>query len=200
MNAFVTRCAAVSSVLIALVLGGCFSAQEFDYNGAKLDTLNAISLDSRRPYPLAQDVNRLGPTREVVVDGEEIYIGASEDGSTIQFRIKFYAFGEKSTRIKQSTERSTKVLAAIIKDLQESGFLVSKRIAIIDSANVIGYKIGGPPRVIGFYLFSEPGAYEALLPVIEEKAAAAAKAAVATAETSEPAPVAETHSEHMTEE
>lgn len=150
--------------LASLVLTGCYSAREFDYKGAKLDTVQAISIDNREPYPVPRDSWRLGPEREGVVNDEEILLAASEDGSTILFKVKFYPFGQKSRLIKQSTERSTKALDGITADLKASGFTITRRIAIIDHANVIGYKFGGEPRIVGFYIFSQPGAYDALLP------------------------------------
>jgi len=157
-------------LLAGLVLAGCHSAREFDYNGAKLDTINSISIDNRTPYPVPRDSWRLGPTREASVEDVAIKLAASEDGSTIMFQLVRYPFGAKSKLMKQSTERSSKALGVIVKDLQQAGFKISKRIAIIDNANVIGYKIGGPARVIGFYIFSEPGAYDALLPILDEQA------------------------------
>lgn len=172
MKPSVTRFAAwICAALCGWLLAGCHSAREFEYQGAKLDTVNAVSIDNRTPYPLERDTWRLGPTRQAFVDGEEIFLGASEDGSTIMFKVAFYAVGKKSKLVKQSTERSTKALTALTKDLRQAGFIVTKRIAIVDSANVIGYKIGGPARIVGFYLMSEPGAYDALLPILDEKAA-----------------------------
>ncbi|GHC05783.1 hypothetical protein [Cerasicoccus arenae] len=207
MNSIVSRNTVLVLIgLLGLALSGCHSAREFDYNGAKLDTVNAVSIDNRTPYPLERDTWRLGPTREAMVNGEEMVFGASEDGSTIIFKIPFYAFGKKSQLIKQSTERSTKALTAISKDLQKDGFIITKRIAIVDSANVIGYKIGGPARITGFYIFSQPGAYDALLATLDAQAAPAAPAEATEPKATEVEPITETsadesqHSEHEIEE
>ncbi|WP_309382901.1 hypothetical protein [Cerasicoccus frondis] len=184
--------------LLGLMLTGCYSAREFEYKGAELDTIQDISIDNREPYPVPRDSWRLGPKREAVVNGEEIQLAASEDGSTILFKIKFYPFGKKSALIKQSTERSTKALDGILADLKEAGYPVTKKIAIIDHANVIGYKFGGPARIKGFYLFSKPGAYDALLPMLDTVTPETEEAVEVEAETLPETPMPE--AEHEIEE
>ncbi|MGE9295105.1 MAG: hypothetical protein ACQKBV_02295 [Puniceicoccales bacterium] len=172
---------AVSGLGLAmLALAGCHSAQDFEYKGKTYNTLNAVSIDNREPYPITRDAWRLGLNREATIDGIPIYMGASEDGDVIRFKIERYYFGSKSAQLKQGTSISTSALRAIEGDLEAKGFTIDDIVAVYDmdtpfdflpAANTIGYKPGMPPQVTGFYLISQPGAYDALLEAIAERPA-----------------------------
>jgi len=164
-----SRLAVLFTTALIFLMTGCHSAKEFDYRGQALDTVQIASIDNRTPFPFPRDSWRLGPTREEVVAGITVKMGASEDGSMVMFRIPFVVFGSKSRISQETTEQATTVLDGISKLLQEKGFATTRRVAIVDSANVIGYRIGGRARVIGFYLFSKPGAYDALLTALAER-------------------------------
>ncbi|MGE9295104.1 MAG: hypothetical protein ACQKBV_02290 [Puniceicoccales bacterium] len=154
----------MGAILAVLMFTGCTSSRDFDYKGQEYDTVQSMSIDNRKPFPVSRDTWRLGPTNDQVIAGEEVSLGASEDGKTIIFRVAFYAFGSKSQWNLKATERSTKVMDKIVSDLQKAGYPIIRRVAIIDRANPLGYNFGGPSRVIGFYLFSnKEGAYDALL-------------------------------------
>ncbi|MEO0796430.1 MAG: hypothetical protein AAFX93_14770 [Verrucomicrobiota bacterium] len=158
------RCAGNSLIVLLLaLLAGCTSSRDFEYKGQTYSTVDNITIDSRRPFPIERDAWRLGPDRHAVLEGEDITIGASEDGSMIVFRMEFHMFGEKSKWTENTTERTTKVMDKIVQLLKEDGFIVTRRVAIVTGANVIGYTVGGRTRVVGFYLFAKEGAYDALL-------------------------------------
>jgi len=158
------------------MMTGCHSAKEFDYRGKEYDTLNAISIDNREPYPITRDAWRLGLNREATFGEIPLVMGASEDGSIIRFHIDLYFVGRKSADLKQSTQRTATALAAIEEALGQQGFSVENINAIVNFStpfdflpigNTIGYKAGMPATITGAYIFSQPGAYDVVLQAAE---------------------------------
>jgi len=164
--------AAMAAGILVAGLAGCSSAREFEHRGQVMDTVQSFSLDNREPFAFPRDSWRLGPTREEAVAGVAIKMGASEDGSMIMFRIPNHFLGAKSKISDQTTTDATEAMDEIVELLKAKGYPIVRRVAIIDNANVIGYRIGGQFRVVGFYLFSnKEGAYDALLTALDERPA-----------------------------
>ncbi|MEO0796429.1 MAG: hypothetical protein AAFX93_14765 [Verrucomicrobiota bacterium] len=174
------RLSLASGIVISALFTGCHSVQDFEYKGESYDTLNALSIDNRRPHAIERDAWRLDVTREAFIDDEEVFMGASADGAIIRFRVAFYIAGKKSGENRVATVRSVKVLESMEADLNERGFTIDNLEAVVDMVDhpydavwplgdPIGYPVGTDPRISGFYIFSQPGAYDALLEVLASK-------------------------------
>ena len=130
-------------ISIAVVLAGCAATPSVqDANEA--ETINSVSMTCNSPYVLKQDCSIWsGATRDVIIDGFEVKVGASEDGKVIlvmDSKLFSNSFGDFFTLNSPTHSRaSNNSFYAVKKVLETAGVKINRVRPLRSFGNVDGY-------------------------------------------------------------
>lgn len=152
----------------ALVLAaGCARPKSFEYANAQYATVNALTINCDEPYPMTRDCGVLDGGRVILLGEDLCSVAASEDGAIIMLRPAIYATGAESALNRKVESRSTADLEAMKAILEAQGYTVDDLVAIYSAPLGAGVVSSGSftlaSKLVGFYVFTQPGAYDALL-------------------------------------
>lgn len=119
---------------VGLLVSGCASSTAIRVSDADgVESISAIAMSCRKPFELTQDCSILsGPTKKISVDGHEVKVAGSSDGTiTVMF----------GGGVARATQNSNLGFELLKKALIERGFAISSVTPIESAGSMFGYAI-----------------------------------------------------------